>query len=85
MCLIRVMENENPERVSGKRPTRVHGLIVSMLALRFLRDESGQDLVEYALVVTLISLGATASMGTLASAFATAFTRLGTKVGTYIS
>jgi pilus assembly protein Flp/PilA len=36
------------------------------------RDE-GQDLVEYALVVALIALGATASMGKLAGAISTAF------------
>jgi len=50
-----------------------------------LREESGQDLVEYALVVSLIALGATASMKTLAGSFSTAFASLGTKLGTYTS
>jgi pilus assembly protein Flp/PilA len=36
------------------------------------RDE-GQDLVEYALVVAIIALGATAAMGKLAGAISTAF------------
>jgi pilus assembly protein Flp/PilA len=39
------------------------------------RDE-GQDLVEYALVVALIALGATASMKTLATAISGAFTSI---------
>ena len=48
-------------------------------------DESGQDLVEYALVVSLIALGATASMSTLANSFSTAFSRVGSKLSTYTS
>ena len=49
------------------------------------RDESGQDLVEYALVVSLIALGATASMSTLATSFSTAFSKVGSKLATYTS
>jgi pilus assembly protein Flp/PilA len=47
------------------------------------RDESGQDLVEYALVLALIALAATASMKTLATTIGTAFTSVGTKLTTY--
>lgn len=50
-----------------------------------LQEESGQDLVEYALVVSLIALGATASMSSLASSFSTAFSKVGSKLGTYTS
>ena len=39
------------------------------------RDE-GQDLVEYALVVALIALGAVASMGKLATAISTEFSTI---------
>jgi len=42
----------------------------------FLREE-GQDLVEYALVVALIALAATAGMNTLASDISAAFTGIG--------
>lgn len=42
--------------------------------------EEGQDLVEYALVVALIALAATAGMGTLAGDINTAFTDLGTSL-----
>jgi pilus assembly protein Flp/PilA len=40
--------------------------------------EEGQDLVEYALVVALIALGATASMGKLAGAISTEFGTIST-------
>jgi pilus assembly protein Flp/PilA len=43
-------------------------------------DESGQDLIEYALVAALIALGATAAMNTLAGTISTAFTTVGTKL-----
>jgi pilus assembly protein Flp/PilA len=41
--------------------------------LRFWKEEEGQDLVEYALLVVLIALGAVAAMHTLASAISDAF------------
>jgi pilus assembly protein Flp/PilA len=41
--------------------------------------EEGQDLVEYALLVALIALGAAASMKTLAGAISTQFTTISTK------
>jgi pilus assembly protein Flp/PilA len=45
-----------------------------------LRDESGQDLIEYALVAALVGLGATASMKTLATTIGTALTGIGTRL-----
>jgi len=47
--------------------------------------EEGQDLIEYALVVALIALAATAGMGTLANNINTAFTNMGTKLTLYTS
>jgi pilus assembly protein Flp/PilA len=41
-------------------------------------NEEGQDLVEYALVVAIIALGATASMQSLAQAISTAFASIST-------
>ncbi len=43
-------------------------------------DESGQDLIEYALVAAIIALGATAAMTTLASSITSAFTKVGTSL-----
>ncbi len=40
---------------------------------RLWRDEEGQDLVEYALLVTLIALAAIVSMKTVASAISAIF------------
>lgn len=50
-----------------------------------IREESGQDLIEYALVVSLIALGATASMSALATSFSTAFSKVGSKLAGYTS
>jgi pilus assembly protein Flp/PilA len=46
----------------------------------FMSDESGQDLIEYALVAAIIALGATTAMGSLASAISGAFTKIGTSL-----
>jgi pilus assembly protein Flp/PilA len=46
------------------------------------KEESGQDLIEYALVAALIGLGATATMTTLAGSISTAFTTINTKLNT---
>ena len=40
-------------------------------------DESGQDLIEYALVAALVGLGAIASMKGLANSINTAFNNVG--------
>jgi len=48
-------------------------------------DESGQGLVEYLLIVALVALAATAGMNTAASYINSSFTRLGAKLGSYIS
>ena len=50
-----------------------------------LKDELGQDLIEYALVVALIAFAATAGMNTVATDINLAFTNIGTKLVTYTS
>jgi len=62
-------------------------LFVKMVSLKddLVKDERGQDLIEYALVVSLITLAATATMKTLATTIGTAFTSVGTKLTTYTS
>ena len=61
--------------------------IVRMQCLKdeFVKDQSGQDLMEYALVCALIAMAATATMKTLATTIGTAFTSVGTKLTTYTS
>jgi pilus assembly protein Flp/PilA len=48
-----------------------------------LRDERGQDLIEYALLVALIAFAATVGMTSLATSINTAFKAIGTKLTTY--
>jgi pilus assembly protein Flp/PilA len=49
-----------------------------LLLTSFFQDESGQDLIEYALVAALIGLGSVATLGTLAGDISSAFTSIGT-------
>jgi pilus assembly protein Flp/PilA len=62
-------------------------LYIKMQSLRnaLLENQSGQDLIEYALVVSLIALAATAGMSTVATKIGDAFTAVGTKLNTYTS
>ncbi len=50
-----------------------------------LKEEDGQDMVEYALVMGLIALGATVAMKGLATTIGTAFTNVGNTVNSYTS
>ncbi len=52
---------------------------------QILRDENGQDLIEYALVVALIAFAATAGMNSVATKINTAFINIGTKLAAYTS
>jgi len=61
-------------------------LYIKMQALKdSLKDESGQDMVEYAVVMGLIALGATVAMKALATTIGAGFTSVGTKLTTYTS
>jgi pilus assembly protein Flp/PilA len=60
-------------------------LLKLSVMLQILKDENGQDLIEYALVVALIAFAATAGMTTLAGALNTAFSNIGTKLSSYIT
>ena len=50
-----------------------------------LADQSGQDLIEYALVVALIAFAATAGMNSVATSINNAFANIGSKLTTYTS
>ncbi len=60
-------------------------LLKLSVMLQILKDENGQDLIEYALVVALIAFAATAGMSTLATDINLAFSHIGTKMTTYIT
>jgi pilus assembly protein Flp/PilA len=50
------------------------------LALRFLSDESGQDLIEYALVAVLLGIAAVSAMQVLSNVIGSAFNGVGTSL-----
>ena len=50
-----------------------------------LQDESGQDLIEYALVAALIALGAIAAMKTLAGDLGNAFNTISNDLSSAVS
>ena len=49
------------------------------------RDESGQGLIEYVLIIALVAFAATAGMTALASSINSAFTKVGTIMGQYLT
>ncbi len=55
-------------------------LLKLSVMLQILKDENGQDLVEYAFVVVLIVSAATAGMSAVAKDINIAFTNMGTKL-----
>ena len=55
-------------------------LLKLAVMLQILKDENGQDLVEYAFVVVLIVSAATAGMSAVAKDINIAFTNMGTKL-----
>jgi pilus assembly protein Flp/PilA len=55
---------------------------MKQLIKRLCKEEEGQDLIEYALLLTLISLALVTAMGTLATAIITAFGNASTQLTT---
>ena len=51
---------------------------MKQLCENLVNEDSGQDLIEYALVAALVGLGAVASMKGLANSIGTAFNGVGT-------
>jgi pilus assembly protein Flp/PilA len=52
---------------------------------RLHREEEGQGLVEYVLIIALVAFAAIAGMSTLASSINSAFTKVGSILGTYVT
>ena len=53
--------------------------------MRLWRDEAGQDLTEYALLMVLVALAAVTTMGTLANAIKNVFSNAATNLSTAAS
>jgi pilus assembly protein Flp/PilA len=53
---------------------------IKQILVNLVQDESGQDLIEYALVAALIALGSVAAMGSLSTSISTAFSSIGTNL-----
>jgi pilus assembly protein Flp/PilA len=60
-------------------------LLKCYVKAQIFREDNGQDLIEYALVVALIAFAATVGMNTVASNINQAFVKIGSKVTTYVS
>ena len=67
------------------RTTALRYYIVMQELRNALKDESGQDMVEYALVMGLIAMGAVVAVKGLATSIGAGFTSIGTKLTTYTS
>ena len=52
---------------------------------QILREDCGQDLIEYALVAALIAFAAVAGMGTVAGGINTAFSKIASKLASSLS
>ena len=52
---------------------------------RFHRDDEGQGLVEYLLILALVAFAATAGMSSLASGLNSAFTMISSILGSYVT
>ncbi len=60
-------------------------LKLQVQALQFFKEESGQDLIEYALVVALIAFAAVVGMNTVATGINSAFSKIASKLSSAIS
>ena len=58
---------------------------MKQLLKTFVQDESGQDLIEYALIAALLGLGSVASMQGLANSIATTFTGVGNNLSNAVA
>jgi pilus assembly protein Flp/PilA len=72
------------QKITSPEKTQMKDMFLKLsVKLQLLKDENGQDLIEYALVVALIAFAATAGMSSLATSINAAFGSMGTKLATY--
>jgi pilus assembly protein Flp/PilA len=65
-------------RINPKEEKQMKNM--KQLLSNLVNDESGQDLIEYALVAALVGLGAVAAMKGLSNSIGTAFNGVGTSL-----
>jgi pilus assembly protein Flp/PilA len=73
-----VLTHKHTERESNMKQ-------ISKILVAMHRDETGQDLIEYALVAALIAFAAVAGMNYVASELNNAFSKIGNKLSNAIS
>jgi len=71
-----------PKKIPGEK--NMVNFVSNFLA-QLHKDEEGQGLVEYLLILALVAFAATAGMGSLASYLNQAFSAIGSLVNAYIS
>jgi pilus assembly protein Flp/PilA len=74
----------DPSMKNSEETTSMNSFVLNFLA-RLHKDEAGQGLVEYLLILALVAFAATAGMGTLAKGLNSAFSIIGVILGNYIS
>jgi pilus assembly protein Flp/PilA len=60
-------------------------LLKTYIKAQILREDHGQDLIEYALVAALIAFAAVAGMGTVATGINTAFSKIASRLTSSIT
>jgi pilus assembly protein Flp/PilA len=66
-----------------RRSLAMSNSVLSILA-RLHREEEGQGMVEYVLIIALVALAATAGMSSLATAINSAFSKVGSLLNSYV-
>jgi len=74
------MELANPECRGNPKEEKYKMKNMKQILTNLMNEDSGQDLIEYALVAALVGLGAVAAMGGLKNAVSNTFNTIGTSL-----
>ncbi len=84
LFLPRRIKTVNGSSKEMKKDTILKLYVQSQIVLRALKDEKGQDLVEYALVIAVVCLGIISGMNTLANGINAAMGQLSSRLNSAI-